>query len=1035
MKIFKITFIFVSYLLAINVFAVEPLPGMIPKGGNGDYAIDLTLKGNDDVLSVEEVTQMANTGVDIAGLTPSYSQIYDGVKKNAQLEKDSILDLNISSLEYIDKIATASGNYRMSIVDKLDPNRRTYTLMMGKKLHNILLRKNILRKLGYIIPGIQYLPKVVIHYRNKIEMELMLNDLKEGTFGAVNRWVVSQEDKSITFQDAILMNSNEPIYNLAMGIMTENIVQDRRVLSSLLVPYALTNVPESVNLYSWIPGTVLSENIRMDYPEANVYGTKWEDARWIANKILKLRKKDLYEIVRDAYLPGPVSQLLFEKLKSRRNELINLFKTEDDKVIKTKHEFSFDPKKSNGKYLHLGELTLEKWPGYASRFSYGDPESPLNSKEIWGYTKSRALSLVIDNAVNILNSQNFMGTNLNDKLLEKQYEIYIQQLFEYLITGKVNPTPFSVFTIPTFSGNLILSRNIVAGSYLGTDNRIQLVDTFGVAASAGAYLGTTGIPVPYRLSGGVRANYYRTYSHVRPITSIKKALKYPYKNIMVPLVKLQTSKILKDIKEFDPEKMSKEDKASLKNIMKVFNDKLNLGESIIITDNIAGSFNVDAGLQLMSFGQNIKGLNLYAQFAASATAVARTHILKASDNTIHIYRDLGNVNSIGASIILEATVPVLKLSFKGNKGRARVKFYNLKTNSKYDSEKETIKKGLALRSLFMKNSVKRIKEIAPPYTIRHKFGEKAMNLGLMVFKMNKANTSTHIEVEHPRGKKLNAYKRVKYLTTGMDYEGLVTDLGNTALGLINNVDLVIPSTGSNGNPGNTFFGSARNKVTSFEGIFDKYNRISTPYMKLSYIWNGWRMKKKKLLRIVDRINKKYDFVFLPKILFNETKSVILYNLRLDINLHKEGIFEIMKSNYSRVKEIFAKHGNKEKKGEKWAHRMAMRFMSLTYEFKTNLNQKNVKTYSQKAIKVFELLEKKLTLQGLTKIAGGKKNIFISSRLDGFRNGDENGDRAVISNTIGEFGRRSPRGILAPIAQSIGMTEGEFFLNWLISRPI
>ena len=81
------------------------------------------------------------------------------------------------------------------------------------------------------------------------------------------------------------------------------------------------------------------------------------------------------------------------------------------------------------------------------------------------------------------------------------------------------------------------------------------------------------------------------------------------------------------------------------------------------------------------------------------------------------------------------------------------------------------------------------------------------------------------------------------------------------------------------------------------------------------------------------------------------------------------------------------------------------------------------------------LEKKLQLDGIIQFVGGKRNIYISSRLDGFRDGDENGDKAVISNTIGEYGRRSPYGILLPLMQNIGVTEGEFFLNWLISRPI
>ena len=58
-------------------------------------------------------------------------------------------------------------------------------------------------------------------------------------------------------QDLLVMNTTEPIYNLAMGTVDtidENfqgvdMVQGRRTIKSLLLPFAMVDVPESINLF------------------------------------------------------------------------------------------------------------------------------------------------------------------------------------------------------------------------------------------------------------------------------------------------------------------------------------------------------------------------------------------------------------------------------------------------------------------------------------------------------------------------------------------------------------------------------------------------------------------------------------------------------------------------------------------------------------------------------------------------------------------------------------------------------------------
>jgi hypothetical protein len=1013
--------------------ATDGLSGMIVRQNNGRFATDLIHKG--EVADIDELQDLHNSGFEISKLDPEKSQIWDGKKKNSQLKKDNLINIAETDLKYISKLETSFGSYRMNVVDNNSPYNSTYTVMFGKTIHNILLRKNLLRKLGYIVPGIQYIPEISIRFRNSLEKSVMIEDLKAQTMALPKRWVVDEQKKVIRVQDVIIMNNNESIYNLALGKMLDSIVKERRVLSSLLVSYSLVNAPESINLFSWITGRILSENVHLDYPSAGEYKTTWEDARWITKKILKLRAIDFREIVEKSYYPDEVAALLIEKLKSRRNSLIRVFSVdENDKFIARHNNLKINPTISMGEHLHLGELRLENWPGYVSRFSYGDPESPMNGKEMFGFFKSRALSYAIDNAISFLNSQRFMGTDIQSRILAHNNQNYLDQLLELITTGQISPTPFQVYAVPYAAGNLILSRSVVAGSYMGTDNKIQLADTIGFAVSAGAYLGSDGVPTPFLLRGNAMATYYRTYSHIKPISSISKAMKYKFKNIIVPLLKLNNGKVLKSISEIDPDvEVTTEQREALEEQLKLFNDKLKVGESIIITDHLGGSLGIDAGAQLFSIGQNLPAVAAYLKFSSSAKIISRVHILKRADNIIQIYRDLGNIKSIGLSTVLEAAIPVIKLNFKTSNGRARMKFHQINLDARYNNVKSLISKSIALRNAFIKGNYKKVDEVAKPYIFRYKFAEKKFGFTLPIFRTKKANNDNSIEIEHPTGEKLEAYRRVKYSTRGIDYENFISSMANIPLSLVKQIQLSLP-TNTDINPGNTFLGKAKNKITEFEGLIDQHGRITRPYSKLSYVWNGWRIKKKSLLRKIKKIHKKYNFEFFPELLFNETKSVILYNLKLEIGIHKEAIEQIMFKGYSFAKNAYIKYCNKRKCRKMGSKRFAQKFVNLKHEFVTQFQNKDHKKYSNTFMKIFELIEKKLKVQGLLSFAGGDENVFITSRLDGFRNGDENGDKAVISHTIGQIGRRSPRGVLSPLMNKIGVAEGEAFINWLINRP-
>jgi hypothetical protein len=136
----------------------------------------------------------------------------------------------------------------------------------------------------------------------------------------------------------------------------------------------MLDTPESINLMPWQAGRIVLNNLKLYHTQDldTGYGTSWEDARWIGRRLFKLSRLDLEEIVSKSYYPDAVEKLLIEKVVSRRNDLVKLLSLDKEFVA-----LKFNPDVTLGADLIKGEVVKEFFPGYSSRFSYGDPESPF----------------------------------------------------------------------------------------------------------------------------------------------------------------------------------------------------------------------------------------------------------------------------------------------------------------------------------------------------------------------------------------------------------------------------------------------------------------------------------------------------------------------------------------------------------------------------------------------------------------------------------------------------------------------------------
>jgi hypothetical protein len=112
-----------------------------------------------------------------------------------------------------------------------------------------------------------------------------------------------------------------------------------------------------------------------------------------------------------------------------------------------------------------------------------------------------------------------------------------------------------------------------------------------------------------------------------------------------------------------------------------------------------------------------------------------------------------------------------------------------------------------------------------------------------------------------------------------------------------------------------------------------------------------------------------------------------------------------------------------------------RFLKYRKKYSKYLLENNQKKSVRMIIKMVEIMEDKLKLDGMSQILGGKHNFFAIARIDGFRVGDENGDKKILSNSFGRVGTEDVEGPLNRLRKFIGITNGEFFMSWLLGRVL
>jgi hypothetical protein len=1051
----NLVFLLFTILFSVSAWAYYPIAGGIPKEEKSPVllsppATDLYNYKENRVYLPFEVAQLFETSdgqIDLSDIDPDPTTdvwkpgrvIESVVELNAKTDEQIEVQDFLDEVNYVSSMENYIGTHRFSVEKSVDMGGfsipKTFTVYAGRNVHNILLRKNLLRKIGYQVPAIKYVKKLVVHFESKEQKKDFLNAFSNNTpLSDHKRWITVEKDRKLILQDIVITEPIEAIYNFALGYMDESVPQGRRLINSLIVPFNLVDIPESINQFQWSAGRVVSENIYLPHEFAESFQATWHDARWISKKILELKESEIDEIVDEAFFPPTIAVIVKAKIKSRRNSISRLFDIDAE-------EFHIRENYSNGDCLIDNKVICEDWEGYAARFAYGDPESPLSASELTSFVKSKGWSTLLDAGMSAINFG--IEKLISGTLPQTDVGTITSNVLANLQKNQDGVYPLTTWSAPILQGKLILNRNLIAGSFLGTDNILQLVDTIGFSVGAGVYGGAAGLPGflnSTAIAGGsAAANIQRTYSHIRPISSVQKSLKYSFKNAAVPFLMRKYGKYFKEITSDNFNSLDSQLQVKrIANALEEFKKELEVGESLLITDTLGAGVNGQINGQLYY-------VNFKVGVGTDYMVLSRLHIHRKSENEIQIYRDFGNLGSVSIGLSAGVGIPILSASVKFSKGRARTKFFKIPLNEK---NPKIIDYLTSLKSVFFTGSTRKLKRVQKPWELKHKFKQTDSRLGIFTLRLNRIKNNTYFSLREPKnGEVKNFYRRYEGDTVGNDYQAYVNELFMYFTGKALGTEFGISGLGG-GNPGNSFAGKAQNKVVTFESEILPGGKLGNHMVKVTRIWNGWKMKRKKAKKRLEKLKRKYRFRFYSDEVLNNVDHLFLYNININFLFYPEGIDHALRVTEDEVKEIFKKYNSEFDPGSSESkklfgtagHKIFLRHREKVIQY---LDTREYGKISKHLNKMLEVVEKKLAMEGMKRLFGGTENFFVYAKIDGFRDGNEDAtndfsfmEDPYVSHSLGEFGAKglsTLRGPFAEVLSKTGMTTSELTIQWLLGR--
>jgi hypothetical protein len=959
--------------------------------------------------------------------------------------------------------------------------------------HTVFLRKELLRRLGYKIPAMKYLSQINIKFPDALTRDMFLKiDLPTAAEAATTRWchasqaqitamsagltkgekapctldpsITNTDPLTLTFQDVIAMDPTPYYYNVAMDPPAPQVpnapqVQVEpeilRVTRSLAWGYGLVDLdPESVNQFNEYLATVSNGNITFTLPMEADFEATVDDSLWMVRKILSLTRADFQAIVDNSYFPEEVSQVVVEKLIARRNSLLDTFSEKtlsrdpdmSDSVIPTNLNLTLTPHVKNGRVLCLTTECETDFPTYATQFAHTDPASPL--KGLSWYLLSDLESNAMSNLMDKVNTY-IPSLNADTAFQNHQESLFQQAVENYLTKGTVGSVTFGAWIAPVASGTVSINRSVVLGDYMGTSGSdlVQLADTFSFTGNVGMIVGFDGIPSFAQLQGQVLGSATINLTHLKPLGNLKQSVTEPLQNEFVAWLYEHAGRILNKASK-EPEagpsaspSQSATDEADLKNELATLTKYLAVGESLILTESVSGTESMAASVQAAVPASP----SLTAQLAADQLVIRRIHFSRVDDNKIQVFMDNGDLYGIDLTLSVglgtqSADFPLLTLDMQANKGKAEAKIYSVGINPQSTDPTQklnTYATSRALAQALRTGSLEILESLETPIQIATTFKTSSKTFDFLHYVHRTLKGNGEVTVKLPDGTTGKYLSLNDGVQSGANYQNLAQQAATFVVQQLTKSGQYSINTQASSNPGQSFLGHSQTRTADFEAQL--LPALSTPYVGVQYRWEGFNDSVADTQKVVNALSTKYGFKLYPDDFLSDTKDIKLYDLTLNVAIYTKALQNIGGITPEALKALEKEYGELHRCDDYPDNVQTMAsgdaaICSNLQNFESDLakyrKQKNPTKQAQALFETANDLEKFASFSDFVQILGGANNIFVSSTLNGFREGSETLSTPISSNTFGLVDPVNPSGVLDSAQSLLGIDSGEFDMEWI-----
>lgn len=1009
---------FYSLIVALGLlFAASTQAGesFIPlKKGLRMASDDLVFEGQ--VLSAREAQSLeANRKIDLSSLNPKENDLWSGHLKDHTNDAESIAITEGDVLSYEGSIDSHSGLFRFNAIPV--NGNKIFTIHMDKTLHTMLLRKNLLRRLGYKIPAMKFVRELSIQFNSPVEMDVFLKrEIPEATLGAADRWAtvtsVNKDLLTVVLRDVAVTEPNEyDFYNVAMGIPTQTI--NSRTLRSLIIPYSIADLPESVNKFSWVNGKVDNQSAILTHFTANDFTTSIDDAVWMLRKLNQLTRDDFKAIVKEAHFPSEIVPLITEKIIARRNSLNRVF---GQKVA----DIPFNSKITVGSAVIEGKLVQKEFPGYASRFAYGDAESPLEELRFFLYSKIQ--SNVLDNTILKFNEK-LTAFNLGESRLKYFQKQFKEGLEHFIQTGELLPIGVGAWYAPVVNADLIFSRDIVLGNYLGTDNLVQLADTFGASADLGLFVGIEGIGNDLSSSVKVSTSLVRSYTHLKPVKSLKASLKEPYKNMFVGLLKRSLKEkffSLAELKKSNP--AAEERTKQIQELLKEIDKNLDVGESLLITDRIMPTAAVK-----LNFTQGLIGAGIGV--SGGAHIIKRIHLYKKNPKTLQIYDDSGFVKNLDLSFQVNNYIPVLKIRGQLDKGRYGLKSYMVNLSGDPEENPELYTNALGVYNVLKDKNFEILNSQSTPVSVDAQYKDRTIGLSFLFWRLKSIKGKTYYDLKARDGVNGKYFSLNKDYMHGFNVEAFAKQLFNYYLSTKTEHFQVTEEADKH--PGETFFGGSFTQSIRYEASLDENKKFDQKFISISDVKQGWSLSEKRLKKFMSSVNEKFNYPLFETDNIDFSK-LRLYRIGYHLNVYNPGIArlaQLAQTDIIPIEKRYRAEAQCFNGDEKFYSRECGDLGMIRHKIRQCQKAVGDEAIADCNVELIEQLINDLEFKDFQNLIG-ENNLYVYGSIDGFREKSEILNDTIYSNSIGKIGSKQWDGPLDVVKDLLGLSGGEFSGSWI-----